>query len=299
MGSRSWTGWKAAQLRNLYLGTAAVLASESSPRRQPAAETPEMIEGAGYLRYDLPEEREQQERWLGALQPSELQLHMESFVGFDRLTVLAHDRKGFLADFVGCLYAEGLCILHAQIRSTPDGRVLDVFNLQCDSATSVPFRERVEGVRKRWQKLQDGDAQVEDMVAERVRSYPPKPTRPSPRRLRIVLDNSISPRYTVLEVDAPESLGLLHRAVRVLAAHDVSIFSASISTLIDQARDVFYLTDSRGGKLTSPQTCEAIRTALAGLFAAAADGPTPAAGDPPAVADTGERGSSVASRDSG
>jgi hypothetical protein len=66
----------------------------------------------------------------------------------------------------------------------------------------------------------------------------------------------------------------------------VSIFSASISMLIGQARDVFYLTDSQGGKITSAQTCEAIRTALAGLFVASAEGPAAAAGGPSAAVDT-------------
>lgn len=272
VGSRSWTGWKAAQLRGIYLKTAAVLTDPHAALSRPVDEGTDMIEGSGYLRHALPEEREEHERWLAELKPGEIKIHTEGFVGFDRLTVLAHDRKGFLSDFVGCLFAEGLCILHAQINSTPDGRIVDVFNLECDSATNVPFERRVEGVRGRWRKISEGKTHVEDMVAERLRRYPPKPMRPSPRASSISIDNTISPRYTVLEVNVPESIGLLRRLVTVLAANEVSIFSASISTLSDQARDVFYLTDNWGRKVTSVETCAAIKADLVALFGTSPSG---------------------------
>ncbi len=266
VGSKTWTGWKAAQLADIYQKTSATLRNGGRPLPASAENAPKGVEDSGYLRHTLPEERNDHRSWLATLQPGELQLQAESFVGFDRLTVLAHDRKNFLADFVGCLYAEGLQVLHAHIHSTNDGKLLDVFNLQCDDVTRLSFDERIQGVQRRWRKIVDGKAQAEDMVAERIRRYPPKPIRPASRKSRVGINNDISPRYTVLEVNVPESAGLLHRIVSTLAAHNVAIASASISTLVDQARDVFYLTDADNRKIDDPQTCQAIRTAVAALF---------------------------------
>jgi [protein-PII] uridylyltransferase len=258
VGSRTWTGWKAAQLKDVYQRTAAVLREESR-RPLDADEVPPGFDAASYLRHALPEEREDHRRWLASLAPGELQFHTESLVGFDRLTVVSHDRKGFLSDFVGCLFAEGLWVVQARIHSTTDGRVLDVFDLECDGATAVPFEKRLAGVRKRWEAVCAGTAQAEAMAEERRRRYPQKASRATDSRLEVTLDNEISGHHTVLEVDVPDSSGLLHRLARELAKLDVVIASARIATLIDQVEDVFYITDTDGRKITDPAMCERIR----------------------------------------
>ena len=265
VGSRTWTGWKAAQLQDIYLRTAAVLAA-LPPRRSTPDEVPAGFDAESYLRHTLPEEREDHRRWLASLQPGELQLHAESLVGFDRVTVLAHDRRRFLSDFGGCLFAEGLWVVQARIHSTADGRILDVFDLECDGRTVVPFADRLAGVRRRWEAVCNGTAQAEEMAQERLHRYPHKATRSPSNRFHIALDNDISSRYTVLEVDVPDSWGLLHRLARVLSVLDVVIVFARIATLIDQATDVFYLTDASGEKITDPALCARIEASVRALF---------------------------------
>lgn len=265
VGSRTWTGWKAAQLKDIYLRTAALLAAPSA--HVPTQDgVPEGFDADSYLRHTLPEEREEHHRWLASLQPGELQLHAESLVGFDRLTVLAYDRKGFLSDFGGCLFAEGLWVVQARIQSTADGRILDVFDLESDGRTALPFADRVTGVRRRWEAVCNGTAQAEEMARERLRRYPQKATRSPANRLRIAIDNDISPRYTVLEVDVPDSWGLLHRLARALSGLDILIVSARIATMIDQAKDVFYLTNASNEKITDPTLCAQIESTVRALF---------------------------------
>jgi [protein-PII] uridylyltransferase len=270
VGSHTWTGWKAAQLKDIHERTADALREQP---RQPTPDT-EVIDGLddpAYLRHALPEEREDHRRWLAALQPEELQLHVEPLVGFQRLTVVTHDRRGFLADFVGCLFAEGLWVVQARIHSTRDGRILDVFDLECDGRTAVPFDKRLEGVRKRWQAVCEGKASSAEMADERRRRYPQKPIRNAMSQVKISIDNTLSAQYTVLEVDVPDSSGLLHRLARELAKLDIVIASARIATLIDQVQDVFYLTDTDGSKIMNGERCEQIRSTVAGLCGSDAD----------------------------
>jgi [protein-PII] uridylyltransferase len=62
-------------------------------------------------------------------------------------------------------------------------------------------------------------------------------------------DNQASSRYTVLEIDAEDSQGLLYRISRVIsrAGHDVDL--VLISTEGQRAIDVFHITQA-GGKLS-------------------------------------------------
>jgi [protein-PII] uridylyltransferase len=54
---------------------------------------------------------------------------------------------------------------------------------------------------------------------------------------------------TVVEVDAPDAVGLLYRVTRALSELDVDIRLARVETMTDRVVDAFSLTDADGGPL--------------------------------------------------
>jgi [protein-PII] uridylyltransferase len=74
----------------------------------------------------------------------------------------------------------------------------------------------------------------------------------TPLRTSVAFDNAMSRTATVIDVLAPDSVGLLHRVTRALAELDLDIRSAKVSTVGPQVIDAFYVRTAEGAKLTDP-----------------------------------------------
>ena len=64
--------------------------------------------------------------------------------------------------------------------------------------------------------------------------------------IQVTVDNSASQFFSVVEVRAPDQVGLLYRITDGLHALGLDIHSARIATLPDGALDVFYVRDVAG-----------------------------------------------------
>jgi len=80
----------------------------------------------------------------------------------------------------------------------------------------------------------------------------------------VIVDNDASETATVLEVRAPDEIGLLHRITRALFDADLDVVSARVSTLGEMVVDAFYVRESGGGKVTDPSRLEEITSAVDG-----------------------------------
>lgn len=67
---------------------------------------------------------------------------------------------------------------------------------------------------------------------------------------QVSIDNDCSEQYTVIDVFAMDTPGLLYTLAETLYRHDLSVELSRIATNIDQVVDVFYVTDRDGRKVT-------------------------------------------------
>jgi [protein-PII] uridylyltransferase len=80
---------------------------------------------------------------------------------------------------------------------------------------------------------------------------------------QISIDNEADPHFTLVEVQAPDRIGLLHDLLRSLSRNDIDIGLARISTESGAAIDTFYVTDRHTrGKLSSEQRRSALANEL-------------------------------------
>jgi [protein-PII] uridylyltransferase len=89
----------------------------------------------------------------------------------------------------------------------------------------------------------------------------------------VSFDNSLSSRFTVIEVSGLDRPGLLYDVTTIITAQDLNIGSAHIATFGERAADVFYVTDPSGAKIFSLQRQEAIRKAILNTFLSGAETP--------------------------
>jgi [protein-PII] uridylyltransferase len=65
----------------------------------------------------------------------------------------------------------------------------------------------------------------------------------------VLFDDAASATATVVEVRAPDGVGVLYRITRALADCDLDVRTAKVSTLGHEVVDAFYVTDAAGSKI--------------------------------------------------
>jgi [protein-PII] uridylyltransferase len=251
VGRKTWTGWKAYQLEQLYDRVVDSFDQLKSDQITEVNSICPPVADDSYTRDILPEDREKHITWLAQTGETGLSLHLEMFIGFERLTVCANDRVGFLSDIIGCITSEGYNILSAHIYSTADGRVLDIFHLEEPDRPRISVQKRINNIYSKWDLIKTGQLTADDLVRERIEKYPPPALRLSQQKqaVDVHVNNTDSQSATIVEIDAADNFGLLHKIALCFHENDINIVSAKLSTRNDTAVDVFYITDSAKSKI--------------------------------------------------
>ncbi len=78
----------------------------------------------------------------------------------------------------------------------------------------------------------------------------------------IEIDNTASARYTVLRIDAPDTVGFLYEFTNALAFTRTNIARMVVRTVIARAQDILHVTDDAGRKIESPEKQRELRAAI-------------------------------------
>ena len=88
---------------------------------------------------------------------------------------------------------------------------------------------------------------IGERLSERERIYPHRRRSAAhPLGSEVSVDNEASETATVVEVRAPDQIGLLHRITRTLFEADLDVVSARVSTIGEIVVDAFYVRESDG-----------------------------------------------------
>jgi [protein-PII] uridylyltransferase len=265
LGGASWTPWKAQLLNDLFARLEHLLEhpAESGVRqrrsldhlRQQAADELRAI-GCNELISMVPH---LPHRFLLARPPSAVARHL-ALAGQDlpaadavqiqatphrssavwELEVVARDRPGLLATIAGVLSLRGITVLSADAATCSNGLVLDVFTVA--SAYGQPLDAGI------WPKVR---ADLEAGLKERLplRDLLAHRTSDEPSGATVRVDNTASQFYSLVEVRAPDRVGLLYRIALGLSELGVDIHHAKIATQPSGVIDTFYVWKATGGKL--------------------------------------------------
>jgi [protein-PII] uridylyltransferase len=168
--------------------------------------------------------------------------------GTYELLVVAQDRRGLLSWIAGSLALAGLSILSAQVFTTEEGVAADLFEVEGVWEPEVPDR-RWREFRRVLRRAVEGSISLESRVDEKRRWYP-EPKVPTP--VTVAVDNDASDFSTVIEVGAPDRLGLLYDITRTFAEQGLDVHLAKVATYDGRVVDSFYVRDAVGRKLTDP-----------------------------------------------
>ncbi|WP_424211565.1 [protein-PII] uridylyltransferase [Streptomyces sp. BI20] len=183
------------------------------------------------------------------------------------LLVAVPDRPGVLPALAGVLALHRLTVHAADLREVtpPDTTGLTGEALVLRWRVAAEYGTLPEAARLRADLLRalDGTLDLGAKLAAR-RAAAPRRRGARPPEPTVTVLAEVSATATVLEVRAPDEVGLLHRIGAALEGAGARVRSAHVSTLGGNAVDSVYVTDPDG----KPLTAEAAR-ALAGRVAEA------------------------------
>jgi len=284
VGPGVWNGWKGQLLRTLYFETEPILTGgfnagsrDENVARAKAALSDQLADWSESDRerifdlhhpaYWLRVDTDRQARHAELIRDADaadkraaFDIKPMAFEGVTEITVLTPDHPRLLTLIAGACSASDANIVGAQIFTTSDGRALDTI------IVSRAFDEDRDEVRRGTQitalieKALAGTVALPDAMARRHRA-------PSRREAftvapSVVFENDYSNRYTVIEIQCLDRVGLLYDLTRAMADLNLNIGSAHVATFGERVRDNFYVTGLTGGKLQDKAQQGRIRKTL-------------------------------------
>jgi [protein-PII] uridylyltransferase len=231
-GPAAWSSWKGQLIGELVRRTSALLAGSVPAVGTALSPRQEALVEAGVLALDAEDEQ---------------------------VTVVAPDRPGLLS------LSAGVLALHRL-----DVRSANAFSRGTTAVTVFRVSPRF-GALPDWAVVRDdlrhaveGSLPLEERLAAREAAYSRPGLLTAPPEVRLIDDASET--ATVVEVRAPDGLGVLRRITEALDHCGLDVRSAHISTLGADVVDAFYVVGPDGRKLCDAAQCAKVEQAVLGAL---------------------------------
>lgn len=178
---------------------------------------------------------------------------------FTEITICSPDdpEPGLLAKIAGVLSALDVDIHAAQVftREANDRIAFDILSVDYDRR-ALPELKKLQ-IQSELENILAGRSDLDSLC----RRYGKKLDR-KVKLLDLQVMSHLSDQHSVIQVEAEDMPGLLHRLTAAISSLRWDIHSARINTWGNTAQDVFYVTDDKGSKLDPATAGEAFRKTL-------------------------------------
>jgi [protein-PII] uridylyltransferase len=191
--------------------------------------------------------------------------------GTVEFTIMTNEEvtPGVFYKLTGALTSHGLEILAAEINTLAHGLIVDRFVVHDNDFDGQPPAGRIESVCEALRNALFCPTDKPPAFRRLWRSRQGRrPAEIAPPPTRVVIDNSTSERYTIVDVFTLDRMGLLYTIARALFDLGLSVSLAKIGTYLDQVVDVFYVIDLQGHKVHDDHRVAEVRDTLLARIAA-------------------------------
>ena len=178
--------------------------------------------------------------------------------GGSEIFIFAGDSPQVFAHVTSTLDRLGLDIVDARITSARHGMVLDTFMVLEDNGEALHDGFRLEEI---VDALQIALAQL-DTTPARVKRRLPQRLRHFQVPTCINFSHSESQHWSAIQLTTGDRPGLLSAVGQALAASHLRLHNAKITTIGEQADDIFYVTEEDGQPLTDAQRQAEVHRAI-------------------------------------
>lgn len=277
-----WTEWKEILLRDLYRKTRIVLEKEMTSE-EIHERTAQLAEekhtdvlhnlGSAFPADDVNTHLSQlsDTTYLAAFKPDEIANHLQAIYRAEKVTVLfqksgsftdvtfiAQDSPGVLSKFCGVLTANDANILNAEVFTRRDGIIIDKFRVVEFGSNTALSEDHCSRISRDATEVMEGRVEITHLI-ERHRIRWKRRTRIVNPNTRCDVEFENHPQFTIVDIYAPDMLGLLYCITETISRIGLNISFAKIATRVDGIVDSFYLLDTNGNKLNDPAQQDTIK----------------------------------------
>jgi [protein-PII] uridylyltransferase len=177
------------------------------------------------------------------------------------VTVIARDAPFALSRFCGVLSANDANILDAQIFTRNDGLIIDRFRVVDFVSKRSLTSTRCEKIHQELNFVFEETMDIEQLLARHRMRWKRRSATANPN-VRIDVEFEDHPRFTIIDVFAPDMLGFLYRITGTMSMLGMNISFAKIGTRVDGIVDSFYVLDFNGNKLGSDEQRAYVRNEI-------------------------------------
>ncbi len=284
VGPGTWTGWKGELLRTLYYETEPVLSGGysvltrgeriESARQALAARLHDWPKAARdrHLRahqdaYWIKTDPQRQFRNANLMRRARKErarlvcdVEPRAFEEITAITLYAPDSPRLLCAIAGACTLAGANIADASVFTTRRGWALDTISVSRGSNSDADERARAARIVRTIERILAGEINPAETLKKKTTEN--ARLKAFTRQTEVIVNNSWSQAYTVIETHGLDRTGLLYDLTSALSDLKLNIASAHISTYGEHAVDVFYVLDLTGNKITHASKRAAIRRRL-------------------------------------
>jgi [protein-PII] uridylyltransferase len=177
---------------------------------------------------------------------------------FTDVTFIAFDSPGVLSKFCGVLSSNDANILNAEVFTRRDGIVIDKFRVVGFGSNVAISEDLCSHISRDATEVMEGRTEITQLM-ERHRMRWKRRTRIVNPNTRCDVAFEDHPQFTIIDVYAPDTLGLLYRITDTISRLGLNISFAKIATRVDGIVDSFYIGGGDGKKLDDPMERETAR----------------------------------------
>lgn len=183
--------------------------------------------------------------------------------GHSEVWVCGWDRPRLLERISGAFLSAQINILSADAFTRADNLVLDIFRVCGTDFQPVSEQRKIQQIKTRLQEsLLYEDFDFRPLIKKDMRLRPYRISQEVELPIRITVNNSSHPFYTLIDIQAPDRLGLLYDLLRAFSEEGIFIAFSRITTEMDVAMDSFYITVRENQKLTQANQIKRIQQLL-------------------------------------
>ena len=277
-----WTEWKELLLRDLYRKARIVLekemTSEDIHKRTAQLVEEKHTDVIHNLASVFPADEVHAHisqfsdaSYIAAFKPDEIANHLQAIrqakkisvlfqrsSSFTDVTFIGQDSPGILSKFCGVMTANDANILNAEVFTRRDGIVIDKFRVVEFGSNTALSEDHCSRISHDVTEVMEGRAEIAHLIERHRMRWKRRAFIINPNtRCDVTFEDH--PQFTIIDVYAPDTLGLLYRITETISRLGLNISFAKIATRVDGIVDSFYILDADGKKIADPTQREAAK----------------------------------------
>lgn len=176
--------------------------------------------------------------------------------------ICGKSQAGYFSKVAGVYTLNSFNILDAQIYSWGKKTILDIFTIK-PFYDDVREEVKLKNVERDFEKVLTGELELKSALLEKIgKTNVVAPAQISEKTDKVLIDNTSSSFFTIIEVYTYDFPGLLFAVTNTLFRNELDIVYAKIGQHVDQVVDTFYVRALKGGKVYSQDVLSLVQAEI-------------------------------------